>query len=469
MNFKAQLLVLFMLLGLTVEAQKQPVQKKQNKISSIKEVKGLKIGDKVPPIIMNKIVNVDGTLTSSSTAEFNNSLLILDFMYTSCSSCIAGLPKKDHLQRKFGNKIKIMVVIGGETYAPGMLKRENETYIRKFLTNKNSFLSKNNVQIPWVVENKLLNQYFPHQLVSHLVWIYKGKLVAITEQDYVNEANIQYILDGKENNWPIKDDFRPSVNIKKPLLMVDSSQFNNDPDLKIYTAIFGYREGRPQSLSGSSYDSVKCTRRTYIINFPIYNIYLKHLNIVREASGDTSVNLDPSRIILEVKDPEKYLVDENSSLKGIEKRRKTWICYESFSPDTGKSIAEQSMDIINNLNNLLKLNVRFEKRKMKCLILTASSNINNFVSNSLEQELNFDSTIKTLKKVPVSTLVWKLNQYYGNPPVLDETKYNGSLDLELKIDSWKDIDSIRKELNKFGMDLTEVLREVEVFVITEKK
>lgn len=249
--------------------------------------------------------------------------------------------------------------------------------------------------------------------------------------------------------------------------MVDSSQFNTDPDLKIYTAIFGYREGRPQSLSGSSYDSVKCIRRTYIINFPIYNIFLKHLNIVREASGDTSVNLDPSRIILEVKDPEKYLVDENSSLKGIEKRRKTWICYESFSHDTGKSIAEQSMDIINNLNNLLKLNVRFEKRKIKCLILTASSNINNFVSKSLEQELNFNSSIKTLKKVPISTLVWKLNQYYGNPPVIDETGYKGYLDLELKIDSWKDIPTVRHELNNYGLDLKEEVRELEVFVLTE--
>ena len=454
--------MLLMLMGLAVNAQKQPLIKKQNKTLTLKEVK---IGDKVPNIVMDKIVKVDGKLTSANMADFNDRLLILDFMYTSCSSCIAGLPKKDSLQRKFGDKVKIMVVIGGEIYSPGMLKRENETYIRKFLTNKNSFLSRNNVQIPWVVENKLLNEYFPHQLVSHLVWIYKGQLVALTEQDYVNEANIQYILDGNQNKWPIKDDFMTSVNVKKPLLMIDSSQFNGDPNLKKYSAIFGYREGRPESFIGSSYDSVKHTRRTYIINVPIYNIYLKHWNIIRDPTGKTFVRPEPSSIILEVKDPTKYFIDEESSIKGIEKRRKTWICYESLSSDKGKSTAEQSQNIVNDLNYLLGLSGRFEKRKIRCLLMRASEAINNFASKSLERNTNFNSQISKLHNV--SDLVWKLNQYRGNPPVIDETGYTGSLDLELKISSWKDIPAVRGELSKYGIDLIEAERELEVFVITE--
>lgn len=466
MNYKINFFILFLLLSFIVQAQQQTIKKTNT--NSANQLKGLKIGDKVPDIPMEKIVKVDGTVTSANTADYNDRLLILDFMYTSCSSCIAGLPKKGHLQNQFGNKIKLMVVVGGEAYAPGMLKRENAGYIQKFLTNKNSFLSRHNVQIPWVVENKLLNQYFPHALVSHLVWIYKGQLVAVTEQDYVTAENIQAILDGKMINLPVKDDFRPPVDVKTPLVRQNLSRFTGNIPLHRYAAFYGCYQDGVETKHGTAKDSTNHTRRDYIVNLPAINIYTTRWFL---ATGNFRFP-GPSHVILEVKDPLKYISQEDASEPSLVIRRRTSLCYEAMSPDTGQTDQQVAMATIKDLDHLLGLHGRYEKRKMKCLILVRTDSIDRLKSKVIGGE-NWGELktphIQLSNQSLSSNLVWKINQFYGNPPTFDETGYTGNVDMDFILSSWQDIPAVRKALQSYGLDLKEEERELEVFVLTEKK
>lgn len=459
---KFNILILFALLNLTVQAQKQ-----LNRTLPVNRVKGLKIGDKVPDVFLSKIVEVNGALKSGRLANYFDRLLILDFMYTSCSSCIEGLPKKDNLQRQFGDKVKIMVVIGGENYAPGMLKREDEVFIRKFLNNKKGFLSRSNVQLPWIVENKLLNEYFPHRFVSHLVWIYKGKLVAITEQDYVTADNIQKILEGKNNNWPIKNDFMPVADTKKPLIQQDINKFSGDQKIRRYVAVFGCYQDGIFTKSGTVRDSVNHLRRDYIINLPILNIYISRWGMVM----NNVKLLSPSYVILEVKEPLKYIRQEDSTEPNSVVRQRTRVCYESMGPDTNQTDQQVAKATIESLDNLLGLHGRYEKRKIKCLALVRTGFIANIATKATGGE-NFGA-LKTpdikLENLGLSSIVWKLNQFYGNPPVFDETGYKGNVDMEFKLKSWQDIPSVRKVLQSYGLDLKDEERELEVFVLTEKK
>lgn len=456
MNINKCILLFLVFLNLTVQAQKLPVN----------QVKGLRIGDKVPNIPLAKIVETDGKVRSAQMADYFDRLLILDFMYTSCGSCIEGLPKKDHLQRQFGDQVKIMVAVGGEIYAPGILKRENEDFIRKFLTNKKSFLSRKNVQLPWVVENRLLNEYFPHQLVSHLVWIYKGRLVAITEQDYVTAENIQTILDGKQNDWPVKNDFTPPVDIKTPLIRQNMDKFTGDKTLHRYAAIYSCYQDGIFTKTGTARDSVNHLRRDYIINLPILNIYI---NKWRTVTNNAKL-LMPSHIVLEVKNPLKYVYQEDSTEPNLVVRRRIRICYESSGPDTSQTDQEAAYATIKDLDNLLGLYGRYEKRKMKVLILVRMG-----FTDSMRTKVNggenfgeFKTPHIQLSNVGLNNIVWKLNQFYGNPPVFDETGYKGNVDMDFILNSWQDIPSVRKALKKYGLDLKEEERELEVFVLTEK-
>lgn len=452
MKVKINILVLFAWLGLTAQVEGQ--------------VKGLKIGDLVPDVPLPKIVKVDGSLNSAKLSDYFDRLLILDFMYTSCGACISALPKKDYLQRKFGDRVKIMVVVGGEMYSPGMLQRENENYIRKFLTNKKSFLSKHNVQLPWVVENKLLNQYFPHQLVSHLVWIYKGKLVAVTEQDYVTEANIQTILEGKKNDWPVKNDFRPAVDIDTPLVRQNIQRFTGDQILHRYAAVLGSYQDGVIAKAGAVHDSVKHTRRDYIINLPVLNIYMSRWGMVT----DSIKVLAPSHIILEVKDPLKYISQEDSSEPDLMVRRRTRVCYEAAGPDTNQTNKKVAYATIKDLDNLLGLYGRYEKRRMKCLALINTGNLDQIKTKTTGDDFEI-LTAPHIKLVNQSldNIVWKLNQFYGNPPVFNETGYKNNVDMDFQLNSWQDIPELRKVLQNFGLDLREEERELEVFVLTETR
>lgn len=452
MKVKINILVLLAWLCLTAQVEGQ--------------VKGLKVGARVPDVPLPKIVTVDGTLKSAKLSDYFDRLLILDFMYTSCGACINALPKKDYLQRKFGDSVKIMVVVGGETYSPGMLQRENENYIRKFLTNKKSFLSKHNVQLPWIVENKLLNQYFPHQLVSHLVWIYKGKLVAVTEQDYVTEANIQMILDGKKNDWPVKNDFMPPVDVDTPLIRQNIQRFTGDKILHRYAVVLGCYQDGVITKAGTVRDSVRNTRRDYIINLPILNIYISRWGTVT----DSIKVLAPSHVILEVKDPLKYISQEDSPEPNLMARRRTRVCYEAVGPDTNQTNKKVAFATIKDLDNLLGLYGRYEKRRMKCLALIKTGDLDQIKTKTTTEDFEILTAphIKLVNK-GLDNIVWKLNQFYGNPPVFDETGYKNNVDMDFELNSWQDIPNVRKALQHFGLDLREEERELEVFVLTETR
>lgn len=457
MNFKYKLLVFMVLLAMQVYAQ-------SSELVSVK--KGIQIGENVPEINLDKIVETNGTLKSAKLSDYKDRLVILDFMYSSCVSCILGLPKKEHLQQKFGDKIKIMVVVGGEKYSPGMLKRENEAFVRAFLKS-NKFLNRNNVKIPWVVENEALNQYFPHKLVSHLVWIYKGELVAITEQGYVTDNNIQLILDGKMNNLPVKNDFPLPMDTITPLIKQDSGRFKLlGPVKNQYAAVFGSYQDGVYTKSGTVRDTVNHTRRDFTINMQPVKEYISRWSL---ATGLPRF-LDPSFIILEVEKPEMYVFQEDSDQMHYEFRNNSYICYEALSVDTGQTERQFSLKMINDLDNLLGLHGRFENRKMKCLVLYKTDNVDRIKHKGKPGESfgNFKAPDIEINNMSLDDLVWKINQFYGNPPVFNETNYAGGIDMKFTLTSWRDTLTLNKVLEKYGLTLREEERAVEVFVLTEK-
>lgn len=467
MSFKINILLLLFLPFLTEGQTVTDINARSGQVLA-EQFTGIKIGEKVPDVLLSKVLEVNGELKSQKISDYNDRLLILDFMYTTCTACLAGLVEKEHLQRQFGNNIKIMAVVGGEAYAPGMLKREDESFIRKFLTNKTSYLSRNKVQIPWVVENKLLNQYFPHQLVSHVVWINKGIVIAITEQGYVDQVNIQSVLANKRIDLPVKNDFLPPVDAKTPLVLQNKNRFTGVNPINLYTAVFGpYQDGVITKV-GSTIDTLSHTRRDFIINQPVINAYITQWNL------DSSIKRypEPSRVILEVQDSSKYIIQEDSKEYNYVYRQRTYICYESLYADSGQTVSQVSRKIIKDLDNLLDLKGRYEKRRMKCLILYRTDRATKFKSTgkSSDEVSNLTAPEVLIKNVDLeNSIVWKLNQFYGNPPVFDETGYKGGVEMNFSLKSWQDIESVRKALQKYGLDLKEEERTIEVFVLSELK
>lgn len=156
------------------------------------QTKGLKLGETMAFPTMSPVIrNATPTLAWDSV---KSDLIILDFLMTSCSSCIEALPTNQKLQHLFGDQIKIVPV----TF-------EKKEQVERFWNN-NDYTKSNT--LPVVVEDRDLKNLFPHQGVSHLVWIKNKKVLAITAGDMLTEKNIWQALSSDNlSEWPIKDDF----------------------------------------------------------------------------------------------------------------------------------------------------------------------------------------------------------------------------------------------------------------------
>lgn len=389
--------------------------------------KGLTVGDSVPDLLIAEIINFKGG--KARTSDFKNRLLILDFWDTNCSSCVEALPRMDSLQKQFGDKIKILPV-----------SWQDKGLVTKFFkTNK---LVKN-LSLPSVVEDRLLKSYFEHLTISHEAWIYKGKVVAITGSPYVTESNIRDVLDEKVLNWPVKNELA-GYDYKAPLMQMDSNLTPYlDSDFLQYSAITGYKNGAIWK-AGSTPDSLRKTVRNYMINYPIVQLYHLAMSKITPAPFSTI----PEHVILEVKDRSKYFYNKAGFQE--EWQRKNALCYETVLPDS-LTLAEQGRRMIADLDRLLRLKSRVERRMMPCLVLVKKG------------EVNLKKVYKTDLAKSMYRIMGSLNMARKYPPIIDETGFKG----EIYLPNWTSIAELKSLLQQKGFDILEEDREVEAFVLTE--
>lgn len=162
-------------------------------------LKPLSIGDTVPDITINNILNYKAT--SFKTNDIKKPLL-LDFFASWCSGCIAALPYFNSVQEELKDSIQVLVVC-----------REPESKIKRFL--ESNPLAKN-IRLPFITSDSVLYNLFPHHAIPHEVWIsHEGVVKAITIPEYVNKENLQKLAAGRPLHLPVKTDeqrYDPSVN-----------------------------------------------------------------------------------------------------------------------------------------------------------------------------------------------------------------------------------------------------------------
>lgn len=420
----------------------------------------LSVGDQLPDFLVNKIIN--SNKKTVRTADYKDQLLIIDFWATSCSGCVEALPKMDALQKQFGLKIKILPV----TY-------EKEANVLAFWkNNKNT----KNLSLPSVIEDKIFSSYFKHRTIPHEVWIYKNKVVGITSSDFVDVENIQMLLDGKQVNWPIKNDFYVFDAAKELLFNPDPNQVDTALTFLKYAGISDYKAGVNAEGFGSSGIIRKQSNKTiraFFLNYPIYNAYLinwMHLINSSDLVKPSSLIM-PNQIVWEVLNKSKYTFIEGSgalqnwlSVNGI--------CFESINPDSGQTDVAVYKSIISDLDRLLGLHVRWEKRKETVLVMvrsdkTISLKSKRALTDAYDDRLIIKGALHQFRDSPLSSLIRQMNEEADNPYVFDETAYTENLDMDLNFSSWNDIAGIKKALRPYGLDLKEEERMVDKFVFTE--
>ena len=245
----------------------------------------------------------------------------------------------------------------------------------------------------------------------------------------------------------------------KPVLNILSEK-NTDGMLR-YSTLTGYREGvEPRA------------------NYAIYKksgamlVYKHNMSIEDMILGGMRKS---SHVILEVKDPSKYRYD---SKYGQEQEwlRKNGHCFEMMLPDAslfkpGELSPEWSKKggtAQKELARLLGIEFGFEKRIIDVLVLVRTSNEDKIKSKG-EGEPGWDHNGLMNNIDGLGSHIQSILYEADFPPMVDETRYTGLVDLDLKLEKGMSLDQIRKALQHYDLELKQEKREYEMFVIREIK
>ncbi|MFD2556718.1 TlpA family protein disulfide reductase [Sphingobacterium tabacisoli] len=384
----------------------------------------LVVGESVPEITAMPIVNWEQS--EIDLGNYKDKVVVLEFFDTYCATCIEGMPHLQRIQQQMRQKLLVLMVTW-----------QSKEVIEKFYRD-NRFLKENNVKLPTVVADTLMRKYFPHQGVPHTVFLYKGKVQAITYPDYVKERFIEELYNTGKLAVPQKDDFREKVRM-----------LEEGSDMVGSVKITGYQESLEEKpgLTIES-DSVSGFYKTYFYNVGILNAYKAMLAYIKKPT----FILTEQRILWKVKDPSKYRYQEGTGGSHI------WltqygISYERRSTVVG-DLSDQAKLVLNDLNSLLGLSVYWDTLEMNCLIIRKTG-----------KKVRSKDTVKTGKKIDNIGILTFLMDYSGDyPPVIDESGFKG----HLEIGSYSNIKELNDQLSYYGLEVVSGRRSVEVLVVEEK-
>jgi thiol-disulfide isomerase/thioredoxin len=422
--------------------------------------KPLNIGDVIPDITIDNIQNYRTSQLKFS--ELRGKVVILDFWSVTCAGCIKQFPKLEALQKKFGDRLQILLV-----NKESKDKIQNEFFNRRIF---NPSYRNAAVNLPSISSDRLLHKLFPHVLIPHEVWIdASGKVMAFTDGESVTGKNVQNVLDGYFD-LPLKKDLL-SYQRQDPLLpqIIDS----NRNRLQYYSCLIRGVSGLLPSLRykiDSASNRFIMTRST----IPILMLY-------SEALSKGSGFADPykhsyfdygKRVILEVADRSRYIYD--SSMRYNKWFEENCYAYEMVIPLEQKE--DRYSYIVNDLNRYFGINGRIEKRKMRCLSIVRTSTREKFKyvreTNYLGAQRWLDtSNVFHFRSTTFKVFRMTLSDHNKNHPlpITDDTGYNGFIQMDI-VSPLNDITALRMELrSKYDLDIVEKVKEVDVMILTEKR
>lgn len=407
------------------------------------QIKPLQIGDPIPDELWDlslQVVNHPQGKETITLSEYKDKLIILDFWATWCVPCIRNFPKLRDIQNEFGDQIKILAVT-----------QESTEIINKFFETG---AGKEYRYVHSVIDDRVLSAYFPHMGVPHIAWIApNGKVLNTTRAEDITIANVQAIL----NNERIPMVSKIDIDRNRPLFLSDS--FGDNMELRNYSIFAkGHYPGLPSGSNIKRNDMGKIYGRQFT-NLPIMRIYG---SIMHDIFGRNNERYNAKRTIIEVKEPALLNLIERD-----EKNYETFNLYnyELIIPENqADSLFYYMLDDLNRYSDYVGI---IEKRDVDCLVLVRTSSKDKIKSKGGERKNTFPRSPSILSNGTLGAMINLLNGKTPiELPILDETGYKDNVDIE--ISGVTDLTSLRKELNRYDLDLIPSKRRLNMFVLKDK-
>lgn len=406
--------------------------------------KSLKIGDPLPESFWSMPIQVvNHSRKTINLSEDKNKLILLDFWSTWCSACLMSLPKIEALQQKFGNKVKILPV-----------SSQDKSALEKFFSSSNGKKYKSMMS---TYEDKKLHELFPHAGVPFIIWIKDGKVFNSTDAGQLTEQTINEVLNGDKTSLQTII----QMNRERPLML--SEDYDRQRNVQLLNYSFFAKGQIPDIGAGGTYrktTSGKIHGRQFT-NLSLWDMYYAiGYEIFRQQD---KISFTEKRMVIEVKKPEQLMpiekADGSNDVTNLYN-------YEFIIPEQKSDSLYNYM--LEDLNRYSGYTVTLEKKPVKCFVLVRTSTKDKLATKGGEKRSTFPRTPSILRNVPLKNMVNMLNGEINIKELfIDETEYTGNVDLE--VSGVKDITTLKKELQKYDLDLIPEERQVLMMVIKDQR
>lgn len=423
------------------------------------DIKPLKIGDTVPQIVFNNMINY-GTKTAKFS-DFRGKAIILDFWAIWCVPCIASFPKLEKFQKTFNDELKIL-----------LLSRHDENGIRSFYRNKA-------LSLPTVFYEKakdsIIYKLFPHYEIPHYVWISKAnRIYAITDGSELSESNIKRFLDEKPSGLITKNDsikYGDFTGVPLDSIVRDKYGTNKISINKgiVFQSMFLKYDKRLSTveLNGAGEEEHKYLS---LQNLPI--------SIIMQYALGYRSSKDNWRFYLDFKDTALYIPPNNISSAEREKwNEKQRFTYRIIVNRRDSSAIRRTMR--RDLKYTFGLHSYEKKIKVPYLVLQTIGNTEILTPKSTDtSHFAYNIYNITLKNRPIEELITGLRRYHVGYEfklkqqrsilIKNHTNIKGNIDINIKNINITDFDELNRQLRKIGLELKKKIGKIPMIVITDR-
>ncbi|MBK7290097.1 MAG: redoxin domain-containing protein [Chitinophagaceae bacterium] len=259
----------------------------------------LQIGDRFPGVNLPNLIN--HSATSLQLAQFKDSSLLINFMSVGCISCLHALPKIDSLSRQYGFSVILVTP-------------DKPEKIKAYKKNKFG----KSIRFPILAQDSILKSFFPHQFISHIVWVYKNRVAAITRTDYITANNIETLLAGRPLSLPVKKDnieYDYSSSLLPPVAAAEPPR----------SVLLPYKENIPHRFR-QGVDTATGRHWFRIINYSLTQIYCKTVGL--------PIALPKEQLSLMVTDSTRFIFNKQKDFHQQWNATNTFVTKLLFLPHT---------------------------------------------------------------------------------------------------------------------------------------
>lgn len=393
----------------------------------------LKAGDRFPDLKINHVDNWEGGEIDFSTLR--GKLVVLDFWTVYCVACINDMPKMESLQNEFGSSVQIVLVTSSSREQVENLKKRSETL--------------RSVKLPMIIGDTLLNNLFSFRLVPTHVWIDEDGMVTQVTGPYTTYETLTAHFSGNTVEFVQSKEYK-DFDVLSPLLKEGGGR--QLPHIRQYAAIFAKIDDDVGFWGVIVDPKTRKVIGNKMINQPITQLYG-----YAYATDLMPFDQQNGRIILEVANPERFILPKGITHEAALWRRDNAYCYESYLPNAKPGDLKRAMKLA--LDQYFGLPVAIEEREVDCYVLYNRDE--HKFRNIYNLQIRDGRRPKTFKQFcdEIRMEICEIGK-----PMIVEFEFEGNIFVEVPRFNG-DLNKFSNKLSKYGLELRQEKRRLDMLII----